>query len=153
MINIEDIKGVHPGFVLDRELKAKKISKGPFALMIGEYPQTLGAITKGKRRMNVALALRIEKALDLEEGYLMMLQVYHDIEEEKSKQEQLNKPDLSKIRSALFWDTDIARIKWQSQKKSVIKRVFDRGNKAEQNEIIRFYGKDLVEGILKEYEK
>lgn len=80
----------------------------------------------------------------------MILQVYHDIEEEKNHLEQLNKPELSKIRTALFWDTDINKIKWESQKKSVIKRIFERGNKTEKEEITRFYGKKTVDRILKE---
>lgn len=52
------IKGVHPGFILDRELKKRHITKGRFALSLNEYPQTLVSITKGKRNMNTALALK-----------------------------------------------------------------------------------------------
>ena len=43
---IEIIKGVHPGFVLERLLKEKKIKKGQLALSIMEYPQTITTITK-----------------------------------------------------------------------------------------------------------
>src|SRR5690606_40993564 len=75
MLNeISVIKGIHPGFVLERKLREKKLKKSRFALTIGEYPQTLNAITKGKRKMNPGLALRIEEALGLEEGYFMVLQ-------------------------------------------------------------------------------
>ncbi len=153
MTDITLIKGVHPGLILERELRKKNLGKSRFALSVGEYPQTLGAITKGKRKMNIALALKIEKALGLEEGYFMILQVYHDIEEEKNQQERLHKPDLSKIRSTLFWDTDIEKIKWDQQKRAVIKRVFERGDNIEKNEIIRFYSKKTVDHILKEIEK
>ena len=149
---ISIIKGIHPGFVLERDLKQRKLRKGAFALSINEYPQTLGAILKGKRRMNAALSLNIEKALDIEEGYFMVLQAYHDIEVEKNKQDTAT-PDLSKIRKGIFWDTDINTIKWQKYKKSVIKRVFERGNEEEQAEIIRFYGKDVVNEILAQYAK
>jgi hypothetical protein len=51
---ISILKGIHPGIVLDRKLKECKPAKGPFALSINEYPQTLGAITKEKRSMNTA---------------------------------------------------------------------------------------------------
>ncbi len=153
MIDISNIKGVHPGLILERELRMKNLKKGPFAISVGEYPQILGDITKGKRKMNTSLALKIEKALGFEEGYLMILQVYHDIEEEKNQQERLNKPDLSKFRPAIFWDTAIERIKWETQKKAIIKRVFERGNEIEKNEITRFYGKDTVDHILKEIGK
>ena len=67
--SIKLIKGIHPGFILDRELKKHHIAKGRFALSLNEYPQTLVSITKGKRNMNTALALKIEKALGMEEGY------------------------------------------------------------------------------------
>lgn len=142
------IKGIHPGFVLERELKQRKLRKGSFALSINEYPQTLGAIIKGKRRMNAALSLKIEKALDIEEGFFMVLQAYHDIEVEKNKQDT-ETPDLTKLRTILFWDTDINTIKWQKYRKSVIKRVFERGNEEEQAEIIRFYGEDVVNEVIK----
>jgi addiction module HigA family antidote len=84
-LKIQNIKGLHPGLFLDRELKKRGLSKGPFALSIGEYPQTISAITHGKRGMNTSLALRIEAYLNLEEGTLMMLQVYYDIKLEKEK--------------------------------------------------------------------
>ncbi len=81
--NISIIKGIHPGIILERELKKRKIGKSRFALSLNEFPQTLVSITKAKRNMNTGLALKIEKTLGLEEGYFMILQVYHDIEKEK----------------------------------------------------------------------
>ncbi len=108
--SITIIKGIHPGFVLDRALKERQIPKGKFAISLNEFPQTIVTITKGKRRMNINLALKIEHALDLNEGYLMTLQVFYDIKEEKKKLSQ--SPDLSKLRTALFWDTKIDQIDW-----------------------------------------
>lgn len=146
---ISILKGIHPGLVLERELKKRKLAKGPFALSINEYPQTLGAITKGKRDMNTPLALKIERSLGMEEGFFMILQVYHDIKEEKLKQQDQTHPDLSRLRSGLFWDTDIKKINWQEQKRAVIERVFERGNDDEKAEITRFYGKDIIDEFLK----
>jgi antitoxin HigA-1 len=136
--SISVLKGLHPGIVLERELKHRKLSKGRFAISIQEFPQTLVSITKGKRRMNTALALRIEKALNLEEGFFILLQVYHDIAIEKKKQ-QTSVPDLSKLRPTLFWDTRLEKIDWEKQKKAVLKRVNERGNEQEKQEIHRFY--------------
>lgn len=146
--NINIIKGIHPGIILEKELKQRKLGKSRFAISLQEFPQTLVSITKGKRRMNIPLALKIEHALGFEEGYFMMLQVYFDIEEEKKKQ-NFATPDLNKLRAVLFWDTKVETINWQKQKKAVIKRVFERGNEQEKKEIIRFYGKDSVNEILK----
>lgn len=100
--------------------------------------------------MNTPLALKIEKALGMEEGYFMILQVYYDIEEEKRRQ-NTEHPDLTKLRSILFWDTKMEKINWEKQKKAVIKRVFERGNEIEKKEITRFYGKETVNEILKLY--
>ena len=141
MINeISILRGIHPGFILDRKLKERKLRKRPFALSINEHPQTLSAITKGKRSINTPLALKIENALGLEEGYLMTLQVFYDIKEEKRKQQQHARPDLSLIRPGLFWDTDINRIEWITHRRGVIERILERGNDQEKEEIKRFYG-------------
>ena len=150
---LDIIKGIHPGYVLERELENRHLAKGQFAISLGEFPQTLTAITKGKRRMNTPLALKIEKILGIEEGYFMILQVYYDIAQEKKKEDQLenkNKaaPDFTKLRKVLFWDTDMKKIDWQKQKKAVIKRVFERGNAEEKKEITHYYGSDTVSTIL-----
>jgi addiction module HigA family antidote len=137
---ISILKGIHPGIILDRKLRERKLRKRRFALSIDEYPQTLSAITKGKRSINTPLAIKIEHALGLEEGYFMTLQVFYDIKEEKRKQHQNVHPDLSLIRPGLFWDTDIKRIEWQTQSRAVIERVLERGNDQEKAEIKRFYG-------------
>jgi addiction module HigA family antidote len=146
------LKGIHPGIILASKLKERNLSKGAFALSIKEYPQTLGAITKGKRNMNTPLALKIEEALDLPEGYFMTLQVFYEIKEAKQKQANSH-PDLSKLRSGLFWDTDMKKIDWSRQRKAVIERIYERGNAKEKAEIKRFYGDQVVNKILKKTER
>lgn len=141
--NLNIFKGIHPGLVIERELKKRKLRKNSFALKLQEYPQTLTAITKGRRGITTSLALKIEKELGFDEGFLMMLQVYFDIEVEKKKQIQ-NTPNLKLIRPVLFWDTKFENIDWIKQKKVVIKRVFERGNEDEKNEIKRYYGEATV---------
>lgn len=143
-------KGIHPGIILERELAKRGMSKGQFALSVQEYPQTISAIINGKRNMNTSLAMRIETALGIEEGFFMTLQVFYDIREEKKKLHQNNHPDFSKFRPALFWDTKIDNIDWQRQKAAIVKRVFERGNKTEQKEITRFYGKETINAILEQ---
>lgn len=145
--DIDIIKGIHPGFYLDRKIHEQHLKKGALALAVNEYPQTLTTITKGKRDMNTALSLKLEKALGLEEGTLMILQVYYDIEQVKKKQ-KTGTPDLQKLRPVIFWDTDMKAIDWHRQYRAVIRRVFERGNEREKNEITRFYGKDKVDEVL-----
>ncbi|WP_029286593.1 plasmid maintenance system antidote protein [Pedobacter sp. R20-19] len=144
---LEKYRGIHPGMILERELKKRKLKKGPFALSLHEYPQTLNEVTKGKRGMTPALSLKIDKALGLEEGTMLILQAYYEIKKEKQKEESQEHPDLSIIRKILFWDTDINKIDWEKQYKYVIQRIFERGNNHEKKEILSFYGKDKVKAI------
>lgn len=144
---IEKYKGIHPGIILERELKKRNLKKGPFALSLQEYPQTLNDITKGKRGLTPALSLKIDSALGLEEGTMLILQAYHEIKKEKQKNESGNHPNLSVLRTILFWDTDINKIDWHKQYKAIIQRVFERGNDKEKKEILRFYGKDKIKAI------
>jgi addiction module HigA family antidote len=142
---IDIIKGVHPGKFIERELNKRNINKRQFALSIGEHPQTIGSIIKGNRKMNVDLSLKIEEKLQWEEGFLMTLQVFYDIKQ--AKIDPNYKPDLSKIRKVTFWDTTFDRIDWKQNKVAVIKRIFSYGDEEEQEEIIRFYGKEEVSRI------
>jgi len=150
--NISLVKGIHPGIILSRELKKRNLPKRRLALKIGEYPQLLGDITLGKRRINPSLSIRLGNALDLDESFFSVLQTYYDIEQEKKKQSRENHPDLKKFRPVLFWDTNIESIDWKKNKHSIVKRVFERGNKKEVNEIIRFYGRQEIKSVLNEIE-
>ena len=145
--SLEKYKGIHPGLILERELKKRNIKKSPFALSLNEYPQTLNGITKGRRGLTPALSLKIDKALGLEEGTMLLLQAYYEIKREQQKGNSGELPDLSIIRKILFWDTDITKIDWKNQYKAVIQRVFERGNDDEKKEILRFYGKNKIKEV------
>ncbi|MCK9448561.1 MAG: plasmid maintenance system antidote protein [Bacteroidales bacterium] len=140
-------KGIHPGIVLGRELLKRGLKQRPFSMAVGEFPQTFNAIIKGKRNLPTSLALKIEKELGLKEGELVVLQAYFDIEREKLKLPKRT-PNLQKIRKSLFWDTDVEKLDWESYADSIIKRVFERGNKEEKEEITRFYGMKKIEQAL-----
>ena len=144
-------KGIHPGLILERELKKKNIKPSPFALSLETHKQIFNAIIKGKRGIPVALGLKVDRALGLEEGTFALLQTYYDIAQVKDN-ESLSHPNLSLLRKALFWDTDIEKIHWEKQYKAVIHRVFERGNEQEQNEIKRFYGEKRVREVLSDYQ-
>jgi plasmid maintenance system antidote protein VapI len=149
---IDKVIGVHPGAILERELHAQKLRKGRFALQIQEYPQTLSAITKGTRGISTALSIKLGRALHCDFSYFNVLQAYYDVETEKKRQfaVQQNKPDLTRLRTGLFWDSNLVSIDWQKNSGAVIMRVFERGNQDEIREITRFYGKELVTRVLKD---
>ena len=129
----ENYKGIHPGIVLDRELKKRSIKQRPFALSLEKnILKTFNAITKGKRGISTALALKIERELGFEEGTLVILQAYYDIKKIKEK-EIKSTLDLNVLSKALFWDTNIQHIDWERQYRAVIQRVFERGNENDKN--------------------
>ena len=132
------LKGIHPGLYLETELKKRKISKKEFAESVNEHLQTIVSITKAKRKFTPELSIKTDAFLHLDEGFILTLQAFYEI---KKLKEELNihTPDLSKIRPVLFWDTDLNQINWQKQKESVLKRVMERGNIQEKEEISRFY--------------
>jgi len=147
--DISKIKGVFPGAVLSRELKKRGLESKKFALSLGEYPQTINAINKGRRGINPGLSIKLGEKLGVNAEYFMLLQAYYEVEQKK--QETLNnqdKPNLSIFQKALFWDTNIDKVDWQKHKRGVIRRVFERGTEAEIKEIILFYGeKTVVESL------
>ena len=135
---------VLPGLFLQRELNNRNLKSGRFAESIGEHPQTISAIIRGRRSMNIPLSLRIEHALALEEGMLMTLQVHYDIVQEKRKLSSAHHPDIDKYRLSLFWDTSFDNIDWDAHSSYVINRVMERGNEEEIIETIRFYGRETI---------
>ena len=151
---LDKVRGVHPGAVLDRELKLRRWENKQLALSIGEYPQTLQAVRRGARGITPALSIKLGHALGVDDAYFMLLQAYYEVAQ---KQRALSKtqatPDLGKLRMCLFWDTDIHEIDWNRQRKAVIRRVLERGNEAEIQEILSFYGKETVEKELEEMPK
>lgn len=84
-----------------------------------------------------------------EEGFLSILQSYHDIKQHKDKEFALLYPEAPKIRKIIFWDTDFNKINWGKYKRSVIERVLERGTKDEINEIKKFY--NLSASELKQF--
>lgn len=141
---IDILKGIHPGLFLKRELDNRNIESNQFAETIGENPQTFSDIIAGRMSMNISLSSHIESVLDLEAGFLMTLQAFYDIAEEKNRLSKQNHPDLEKIRPILFWDTKFENIDFYTHSRYVINRVFERGSNEEIEEIIRFYGRKVI---------
>ncbi|TSJ40938.1 plasmid maintenance system antidote protein [Mucilaginibacter corticis] len=140
----ESYKGIHPGKVIERLLTKRNINQRPFALALPEHPQTFNAILKGKRSLNIGLALKIERALDLEEGSLMTLQVHYDLKLERLRTQGPG-PNIPPV---IFWDVDMSKIDWEKRAEYVIRRVYERGDQAMRNEIDRYYGIEKVNEIL-----
>jgi plasmid maintenance system antidote protein VapI len=141
----EFYKGIHPGKVIERLLIKRNINQREFALSLPAHLQTFNAILKAKYNLKIPLSIKVERALDLEEGSLMTLQVHYDIKKERLRTQGPG-PDLPK---GLFWDVDMSKIEWARRPEFVIKRVYERGNKSERDEVDRFYGLERVNEVLK----
>ena len=74
----------------------------------------------------------------------MTLQIFYDIAEEKRHLSKQNRPDTSKFRPILFWDTSLDKIDFKEHRRYVVNRVFERGTEDEIQEIIRFYGREAI---------
>lgn len=136
---IEKYKGIHPGRIINHELRRRDISQRAFAASIGEHSQTLNAVITGRRDLTIEMAVKIEQSLGYEEGFLLTLQVFHSIAEYKNRLAAASVNGVPNVRRVLFWDTDFDAIDWSRYKESVIQRVLARGNEADKAEIARFY--------------
>jgi antitoxin HigA-1 len=132
------IKGLHPGFYINRELEKRKLRKSDFARSLNVSVNIISNLTRGRRKLDQELALKIENQLGLENNSLMFLQQYYTNKLQSKNRQRV--PDMSILRSVIFWDTRLESIDWEKQKNAVIRRVFERGNDLEKSEIIRFYG-------------
>ena len=146
------IKGVHPGDILRRELKLEGLKANQLAISIDEHKQTISAILNKRRAINPKLSIKLSRQFNVDDDYFMLLQASYDVKV-AAKSEIKRTPNLSKIRKVIFWDTTFDKIDWDKNKRAVIKRVLERGNKMEITEIISFYGKQTISNEIKSMEK
>ena len=145
---LSKIIGIHPGAILKREIKSRGLKNNELANSLNEHAQTISSILNEKRGINPSLSIKLGQKLGVDADYFMQLQASYDVK----KTIQINgtrTPNLDKIRKILFWDTDFNKIDWTKNQKPIIKRIFERGNDIEINEIISFYGKTTIRSVLK----
>lgn len=138
--SIENIKGMHPGALIKHELIKMKMSQRQFASKIGEHWQILNAVINQKRGISLTTALKIEREFGYDEGFLLIMQVYYDIEKDRQKNINKSLTGIPNVRRILFWDSDFDKIDWAASKESVITRILERGSDTEKTEIARYYG-------------
>ncbi|KVV16218.1 hypothetical protein [Flavobacterium sp. TAB 87] len=143
------IKGIHPGVILKREIKLRGLKNKELADSLEEHAQTIGAILKEKRSINPNLSIKLGHELGVANDYFMILQASYDVKKAIQINSSTKTPDLAKIRKVLFWDTDFNKINWDTDRKPILKRIFERGNEIEINEIISFYGREAIMKELK----
>ncbi|MCZ4318416.1 HigA family addiction module antitoxin [Aequorivita viscosa] len=145
---IQKIKGLHPGLILEREIKRKNIKSSQLALALNEHKQTISAIINQRRGINPELSIKLGDYFQTEDDYFMVLQASYEVKT-KLAENSKGTPNLNNIRKVLFWDTTFEKIDWNKNKRAIIKRVLERGNDIEINEIIDYYSKVTVSNIAK----
>ncbi|MEM9547167.1 MAG: helix-turn-helix domain-containing protein [Bacteroidota bacterium] len=141
------VKGVHPGAVLKRELKKRSLKSIELAKSINEHPQTINAITKERRGINPKLSIKLGEYFGIEKDYFMLLQASYEVK--KSIRDLNPNPLIGKIRKSIFWDTDIKKIDIVKNKRFIIQRILERGNKTEIQELIHLYNTTTIKKELK----
>lgn len=136
-INI--IKGIRPGKFIERDLRKKLLSQRNLAEATKIPYQTINAIIQGKRNLTTEQALKIERILCYQEGFIAILQTYYEIKQHKEMELSKLYKGIPQIRKSIFWDADLDKMNWGRYKNAVIKRVLERGNKNEIKEISQFY--------------
>ncbi|MGG8495871.1 HigA family addiction module antitoxin [Tenacibaculum sp. TC6] len=145
---IDKIKGIHPGLILKREINRNNIKSSEIANTLKIHKQTISNIINQRRGINPEISIKLAEFFNVEKDYFMLLQASYEVEIERKKIDINNTPDLHKIRAGLFWDTSFDKIDWNKNKRAVIQRILERGNKEEILEIINFYGKETVKETL-----
>jgi antitoxin HigA-1 len=143
--SIDIVKGIHPGLILERELKKRNIKKTLLSNKIKVSPGIITDITKQRRGISAALSVMLGKFFNFDESYFALLQAYFEIKTEKFK---MTKVKLDGIRPILFWDIKFDNLDFDKHKGFIVKRIFERGNGDEINKIIAFYGKEEIIKIL-----
>ena len=74
---------LHPGDVLDSEIKARGLKKSAFAKQLGLSASQLSELLHAKRRVSEDLALRLEKLLDIEAEFWMRIQTKYNLDKKR----------------------------------------------------------------------
>ena len=146
--NLTKIKGVHPGDVLRRELTIRNLKATDLSHSIDEHKQTISAILNKRRDINPKLSIKLGEQFKVEQDYFMLLQASYDVKLASDSITQ-KAPNLEKFRTILFWDTTVGKIDWDKNKRAIIQRVLERGNKIEMEELISFYGEKTIKKVVK----
>ena len=137
------------GAVIKYIMKRSETSGIELAQKSGIPPQRICDYANNRRRINAETSLALEQALNIgHRGYFYLIQTNHDIYTASLKCAKQPTPDLTKISKHIFWDSDISKINWQTNRKQIIQRAFEYGDEQTILELIRFYGHSTVGQLL-----
>ncbi len=101
-------------------------------------------ILDNKHEIDTCLSEKLAEGFQIEDKtYFYKVQQSWNKELEYQRQPKPT-PNLENIRPIVFWDTIFDQIDWIRSEKWTIRRIFERGNELEKQEIISFYGKEKI---------
>ena len=138
MDRIELYKGIAPGRIISHEIKKYKLSQKDLANRLKVQNQVISSIVTGKRSIPEKLSYKLDDALGFDIGFFLLIQTYYRIRMHKANPHITNK-EKPIIRPAVFWDVDIDKLDWDVNKSFIIRRVTERGNQLEQEQVKSYY--------------
>lgn len=103
-------KAIHPGEILNEELKERGLSQKEFSKIIDVRPSHLNELIKGKRNLNSEMAHKLEAGLNIPYKIWMDLQTGY-LEDKKGIEEKNNKVPKNSYALALGQEMASARKK------------------------------------------
>jgi len=81
----------HPGIVLRKELVARHITQRKFSEMINMQPTMLNEIITGKRPITAAIAISLEKALEISAEFWIKFQYQYELDMVRQKESTIHR--------------------------------------------------------------
>lgn len=144
---LSKINRTPPSALIKREIKILGISVEELSERSEISLENIQNILNNNLTINAILSQKLGKALNENDNYFLEIQKLWD-KELKYKEKNHILPNLAHIRPVVFWDEDFPYIDWNRNEKKIIRRIFERGNEIEKQEIISFYGKEKVLSVL-----
>ena len=96
-------EATHPGELIADEIEYRNIKQKDLAETMNIAPNVLSEIIHGKRNLTAELALKLEKAIDIDAAYWMRLQVKYEIDTIRIKhRKEIKQSNLSQRQKAHF---------------------------------------------------
>jgi addiction module HigA family antidote len=76
---------LHPGYIIEMEIEAKRLKKQDVARMLDIKPQHLSELLNEKRNVSAMLALKLEQVFGLDADYWLRVQSGYDLAKARRK--------------------------------------------------------------------
>ena len=139
MIDMQAYKGIAPGKIIAHGLKERGLSQKELAERVQCHAQTISAIVTGIRDIPLDLSFRLDKEFGFEGGFFLLMQTHYKIRIHALQSQTAPRGIIPSIRRIVFWDIDMDTLDWNANKDYIIRRVEERGNENEKQQVKAYY--------------